>query len=442
MKPTRFCFLFLLAIFPAFATGQNESAEFISGSARFALTVNGAAPVLSASHGRIEDYILPTETFTWRESELAVIVMHIAPYSVRPSSFFRMPPASRSVLLAMVERQFAESAKKENKISQRAPFVRQNAKGVELLVSGKHRSVVRIFFINDRLYVLVAHKPDQEGFDSQEKILDTFRFLSENEYIETMLREHTPAELPQDVPTGILPTDAMEKNLKGGVMEIVEDAEHTGPPVKRSRNLIETFARNGFITKQVTFAGGLPDVVTTFGWVDGNRAANVGPISHFPERWRGPGAPRTVVGHGAPEGENFIGRDLAGNIVDRRYTTRFEVKYDDEWRVSERRHLTSSGDVSLTEKYRYTSAGRDIKTEDDRGGFISRHLEILDSNGAATEEFQLDNRGGRVGRKVFKYQFDAKGNWIVKKEFTQQIGRARALKHTATYYRSIKYYDQ
>lgn len=149
-----------------------------------------------------------------------------------------------------------------------------------------------------------------------------------------------------------------------------------------------------------------------------------------------------MVGHGAPEGENFIGRDPTGKIVDRRYTTRFEVTYDNEWRVSERRHLTSNGDVSLVEKYRYTAAGRDIETEDDRGGFISRRLEILDSNGAITEEFQLDNNGGRVGRKVLKYQFDAKGNWIVKKEFTQQIGRARAQKHTATYYRSIKYYDQ
>lgn len=288
MKSTNFCILFLLAIFPAFTSAQNEPAEFVRSSARFALRVNGATPVLGASHGRIKDYVLPTETYTWRDEDLTVVVIHIAPYSVGPSSFYRMSPANRSELVAIIEGQFAESAKKENATSLRTPFNRIDAKGVELLVSGKNRSVVRIFFVGDRLYALVVHKSNGEGFDAQKKILDTFRFLSEDEYIETTLRENTPAELPQDVPTGILPTDAMEENLKGGVMEIVEEVEQPVPSKNRSRNLIETFSRNGYITKQITYAVGLPDVITTFGWVDGNRAANVGPISHFAERWRAP----------------------------------------------------------------------------------------------------------------------------------------------------------
>ena len=54
----------------------------------------------------------------------------------------------------------------------------------------------------------------------------------------------------------------------------------------------------------------------------------------------------------------------------------------------------------------------------------------------------LDGGGAVVSTIVFEYQFDKKGNWIVKKEFRKPTGSVRvANKPIGVFYRDILYQE-
>jgi hypothetical protein len=63
-----------------------------------------------------------------------------------------------------------------------------------------------------------------------------------------------------------------------------------------------------------------------------------------------------------------------------------------------------------------------------------------DHNNVLETETLMDN-GGRVSTTVFKYEFDERGNWIVKRALKPTgAGRRATLKPVGVYYRSISYY--
>lgn len=419
--------------------GQPQTNEFVSGVARFAIRIDVPFIESESLYNQQGKYYLPGEKFAWADDKSVYLVTHYTPFS--PSVTGRdLPLLAKAEILKGARGELLNDFAKNGATAKEIPFVVGTSKGLEFQVSGSRKSFVRLFFVGNRFYILLATSTDESNTDSLRKALDTIRFLARDEYVAAMLREHTPAELPQIIPTGIAPTDAMESGLKRRVNEIIEDVE-TGTPKARQRSSEAFYNDHGFLTKTISYSAGYPETITNFGWVDGRRSVNVAPISYRGEGI-GFGTSKMTVGWGAPEGYNVIGRDQTGQIIDRRYTARFENDYDDEWRIKERRNVSSQGDVNFVEKYTYSVGSREVKIEDDSGGFISRKLEILDKDGNLVEERTLDNLGKANSTMKYEHEFDANGNWIVRRAMVLWKGAGRpGFRHHATYYRTIKYYE-
>lgn len=424
-----------VAVYP-----QSDTSEFVSGIARFAIRVEGQPPSeIKSDSSRFPKYWLPGESFVWRLPERSISVSHFTP---RPDVYVgpTLSAAAKLEILNSFRGIFRKEFEKNHSTVSEAPFLFLGFKGVEYRIGGKLNVVVRMFFVKDRFYSLIATGRTDATFESLGKSLESFRVLSKEEFIRALLRDHEPPELPQIIPPGIIPTTTIEMGLKGLVKEISEEIEMGTPPVRELHN-VEKFNELGFLVKKVMYSGGIPDTVISYGWVDGQRAENLVPITY---RGEGVGFGRsgTTVGWAAPEGGNVIGRDYTGRIVDRRYTSRYETIYDDEWRVKERRMLASNGDVTYVEKFTYSGPGRDIKTVDGLGGFMARKFEVLDAGGNVIEERALDNFGKQNSTTKFQYEIDAKGNWIVRRSSVLWKGKGKpGFRPNATYYRTIKYFE-
>lgn len=433
----------VLAFLLTSTEAQTAKPEFVSGVARFAIRINTSPSETKTSYVELPKYWLPGEHFLWISKSDYVSVSHYTPLALSTTSgrFGGLTSASKAEILSTFRDDFQKGFKKDDAVVLEVPFVIGTFKGIEFRVSGQSRSVIRLFFVKDRFYSLVAMGREAADFESQRKVLDSFRHLEKDEFINAILIDHMPPDLPQTIPNGIVPTDSIEIGLKGRVKKIVEEIE-SGKPLARHRSGEEHFNQLGFLTKKVTYSVGFPDTVSTYGWIDGNRATNLGPIKYRagdgPASWQS----RMTVGSAAPEGANVIGRAPDGQIFDHRYTTRFETIYDDQWRLKERRHLSTSGNANYVEKFNYTALGREILTVDDNGGFISGKFEVLDKEENVIEERSLNNLGKAIGTLVIKHEFDAKGNWIVKKTFRKTGINGRTLVAADIFYRRIEYYAE
>jgi hypothetical protein len=418
---------------------QSIDDEFVSGQARFAIRPSSSAQV--AYRGVNEDvgtYSIFGDGFSWNDELRYVEVLHLIAWPSKiPSRSLSLSPSGKALILRHYINVFKADFAKHSATVVESPFVLNGSTGVELRVSGEHRSLVRQFFQNDRFYILIAQNKKAAGYDEQKRILDTFRRLSFDEYNAAMIRESEPAALPQNVPTGVRPTDAIERALKGGIKKIVEEME-SGASKKREILAEEHFSRLGYLTRKVTYNEGYAESIANYGWVDGVRAVNLSPVTH-----RGEGlivTRGTVVGWGMPKGYNVVTRSPTGQIVDLRFTSKFESKYDDQWLLIERRETSNSGSINFVERTNYSASGRDVKTEDGSGGFITRRFEVLDKSGNITELRTLDDRGGVLSSQKFRYEFDPKGNWVVRRSTgTQRPGVPRI--GSATHYRKIEYYE-
>lgn len=427
--------LLLVISFP----GQSTNNEFVSGRARFAITpLSSTQPRFGSVNEEFGVYAVFGDTFVWSNETRHVSVAHLVPWQKKGSSpSLTLSPSAKKLILSHYKDVFKADFAKQSVTVEENSFDFNGSKGVEFRVSGEHRSIVRQFFLGNRFYILVAQFRGASGVDGQKGILDTFRRLDGDEYNAAMIREAEPAALPQDVPTGVRPTDAIEMALKGDVKHVSESVEDG-----MSKRLVpiseQSLSRLGYLTRKVTYNEGFPESIANYGWVDGVRAINLAPITHLGEGkivTRG-----TVVGWAAPEGFNVITRTPTGQLVDLRFTAKFESKYDDQWLLTERREISNSGSVNSVEKISYMRTGRDIKTEDNSGGFISRRFEVLDKGGNIVEIRTLDDRGNVSGTTRFLYEFDSKGNWTVRRSAGMRRPGVKG-PTSVTVFRKIEYYD-
>ena len=438
--PTLFVvFLISILLSPSPSNGQDGSSEFVSGIARFGFKAGVPivdAKALTAQQG---PYVMLGESFSFGDEASAFVISHYTPFE--PNKFGgNFSAASKNSLTAMFRKNLVADFQKNNATFVESAFTSGVVKGTEYRITGSRRSILRMFFVGNRFYILLAAGLNKQEFSQLSAVLDTFRHLPKDEFAAAMIREAMPAELPQTTPSGFLPTDSLEMGLKGRIKSMIEDIE-SGTPKKRERNAEFYFGPTGFMTRHIIYAVGLADVINNYGWVDGRRSVNVGPIKYFGEPFSFTPSAMTV-GIGAREGYNYLGRDLNGQIVDNRYTSRFEEKYDDSWRLIERRNISSNGDVNFVEKHIYKDRIRTVLVEDNAGGFISGKSEVLDAAGNVVEENTLDNNGKPISTKRFKYQFDSTGNWIVKTASVLWRGSGpKGFRHFGTYYRTITYYD-
>lgn len=417
--------------------GQGGGDEFVSGQARFAIRPPVATrPVYRGINDEFGGFSVFGDGYAWSDESRRVEVIHLIPWKVRGTVSLSAP--DKSAVMLHYGKQFKDEFGKDGARVVERRSRAGDTTGTELEVSsGDTRMFVRQFFQADRFYILVAQKSGGDGIEDLKRVLDTFRRLDLDEYNAAMIRETEPAALPQTVPTGVHSTDAIERGLKGKVERILETIE-SGTSKKRVLASEELFSRLGYLTRRVTYNEGYVESIANYGWVDGVRAVNRTPVTHRGERsiaMRG-----TFIGWGMPEGYNVITRTPTGQLVDLRFTSKFESSYDDDWRLVERREFSSSGNISLVESIGYSGTGRDIRTEDSSGGFITRRFEVLDKQGNVSEIRTLDDRGNALSTLRFRYRFDASGNWIFRTATaTQRPGVPKP--NSATVYRSIEYYD-
>ncbi|MBK6723950.1 MAG: hypothetical protein IPG58_12030 [Acidobacteria bacterium] len=257
--------------------------------------------------------------------------------------------------------------------------------------------------------------------------MDSFRVLARRERMIAMVDEAMPPPLDQQLPNSITVSDASELGLIGGVRRTRETTQLSPKSEKLfSREL--RFDQNGFILRDIQFNTGYPEVITSWGWLSGSRINMQSPMNFFDEDR--PMGSRNVT---------TSGFSPTISTTRPRYGNRFEVGYDTSGRIHWRKCFTNSGSLVSIENFKYDRDWREIKSTDSSGGFLSAVRERFDRNHNLIEAQTLFDTGRIVSSTRFEYQFDAQGNWIVKKVFR---GTAKSpSKPTETYYREIEYFD-
>ena len=317
------------------------------------------------------------------------------------------------------------------------PLVFSGFTGTEITADLPRPSLTRLFYLNNLIVqasVVVSDKSDLLGAQS---ILDSFRPLTKTERAAAIIDEFAPPTLAQERPR-VLPTaETTELGLIGPVRRIRDSfvaSEKFGPVSERHIEGETHFDREGFVLMEISFRSDFPDLITTWGWKNGKRTNLQSPVTYPPGD--GPPFGRTTVVSGSFSipGTTYVAKGAEfGNLID--------VKRDASGRAVEKRRYASSGSLVYVEHYTYSGDRVEVRTTDDSGGFMGRVRNRLDDYNNVLETETLMDNGGRVSTTVFKYEFDERGNWIVKRAYKPTgAGRRAALKPVGAYYRSISYY--
>jgi hypothetical protein len=292
----------------------------------------------------------------------------------------------------------------------------------------------RIFFVNDRLFALIASKSSVPDFNWHAELLGSFRTLTKSEYIAAQIKENTPEALPQAAPESHLPVDLAERDLKGKVRSIVEEEQET-PKSAREMSGEVHLDPNGNLTREITYSSGYPSEVAIWGWIDGMRVKAFSLISYpFGE---GPNEKEiTSIIQAIPT----RAPDPPEKPRDRRYDIRYEFRRDAQNRVVERKLFGNNGDLLGTENISYGPNSRTTEFDDDGGK--TRSVETLDGNGHVIEERFFGPAGKLERHFQYKYELDAKGNWITRKTFRKKTLKGKStLQPLSTHFRTIVYYE-
>lgn len=321
----------------------------------------------------------------------------------------------------------------------------QGSKGFELQITypgGK--GILRAFISGKRLFCLTLVFPTDLDEPQFTGILDSFHILTNDELVAAKTEQAAPETLPQAPRTAKARTDAEDAGLKGKVKSVLEDKEE--PKVKREHFSEKYFDEAGYLVKELEFQEGYPEVVTVWGYIDNKRVSSESYI-YFDEDQRPPlrvkvmtimetppDIPASISSAGPPD----IG--IAAPTAKPLYAWRFEYKYDEQKRLIE--ESTYEGDGTLFDRYvfKYLPGRIDKISYDFDGTETSYNVNILDKDGSIIEEYLLDKKLP-ADRRVHKYEFDAQGNWTVRKTYQKKTVKGKpVLNLLSTSYRAITYY--
>ena len=308
--------------------------------------------------------------------------------------------------------------------------------GIEQRVALFTGSVIqRTYIASRRVYEIVAvMKNNQQAYESVALgVLDSFKILSEADVKSKDVRETAnvePSPLPQ-TPVAQRPgTDASDEGLRGNVKTVlteIEDLSGKWPVQGRNRNSFDTFNEQGNQLKNdfYDYRGNLFQV-SVYGFIDGSRVS----ASRTIRREYDP--PPMVIG--PPPGSGV-------KKSDPRYQYRFEFKYDDKKRLTEKTWFHSNGNVWLRYVYKFSGSQKEELVYSEDGSLNRRYLSTLDDKGNVVEKTFFEPDGSIRTKESYKYEFDSKGNWT--KRTTSKVvtkdGRQQ-LEPYSVYYRTITYY--
>jgi hypothetical protein len=299
-------------------------------------------------------------------------------------------------------------------------------KGRELVFEANSTvSLYRIYAADDRLIRLrVITQNDSTLLQTAYIFLNSLKLGTREQLYAARVREITPAELPQTKPAQFFKPDAADM-ARGKVKTIVEEVEvarsNASPAATRYRKFEHTFDAGGALTRSISYdVEGLPDRLTVYGFVDGNRVSKSG--------YNAPQVPRAAQ---------------PGKTRDERFDTRVAEKYDPAKRVTERTFFDNDGVQFLRSIYAYRTGGVEISEYRKNGTPDSTISKLLDAKGNETES-TTRYLGANPSELHYTYKyslFDPQGNWT-KREVSYERKEAGKIVSTSSYteYRTIMYW--
>lgn len=417
------------------AVAVAQTGEFHHGTGGFAVRPPGVDFSQTQLFHVLGPYKLFGTAATWEGDD--EVRLNAAFYTVvRGTS--QIKPPDKPVILKQWRSVSAEVAKSEKLSLVESPFVFDAFDGVEMHGTGQMQSLTRVFFIKDRLFVLSVLGPGDLTKRSLTMFLDSFRLLTKDERAIAMVDEFAPPLLTQERRAAVDSPDAVDLDLRGHVRRIRDRYQAASPTANELKVQEVHFNEEGFRTKEISFNEGFPDVITTWGWIDGHRV-NLQSAVNYPDR-EGPQASRTAIISGFQPGPFGASRykDIAS--LARSFGNKIETELDQLRRPVVRRRYSNNGILVTVERFMYKERVREITTTDSQGGFIAHTREIFDNERNVAERQTLNDRGTAFLTEVFEYEFDQEQNWVVRRTFSKASAKVRR-KLIGTARREILYYS-
>lgn len=250
------------------------------------------------------------------------------------------------------------------------------------------------------------------------------------------IADSTPPALPQSPKEQRPQTDAQFENLKGKIKSIVyriDDDENPSYP-RRMLTREEFYAEDGDLVRAVDYDDVHPRAVTVFGYIDGLRVSNSRSVDY-------------AAGEEKPAGRYDVVTlavdPAAKPATQPRYDTRYLRRYDKEGRLAEERFVSGTGETRVRTVHKYETPNRRhlYHYAADAGEPLARTTEVLDTAGNIVEVWFYDEDGKMNAVHSHTYEFDARGNWIVRKTIEKTtLNRVPVQRSISTTYRTITYY--
>lgn len=260
----------------------------------------------------------------------------------------------------------------------------------------------RIILVGNRLYTITSAWRGNENGEAQIKIFDSFKAIDSKAIIAKKVEEATPKPLPQTPVVKKVKTDAEDVGLKGKVKSVALSKEDL--TLTWSIGGVQTYSEDfynesGYLIKLISYYKGSPNSIWVFGYLDGMRVSD-GKIIDY--------------------GGDLFGMVVIGNAAkkerktpDTRYSSKYEYKYDDKKRLTEKSVYGNDGELTYKIVYLYDGNKVEETTTNGEGKINWKIIEVFDEKSNMIEKTFVISGGSSSGT-IYKYtyqSFDEKGNW-------------------------------
>ncbi|HEX8277525.1 MAG TPA: hypothetical protein VF540_02480, partial [Segetibacter sp.] len=348
------------------------------------------------------------KAYTWEKPQAYFVQ---ALYYVIDTEKKTLSLPEKTALLNPMKDALLKEAKEKNFPYTEKEYSFNGNKGIELqiLYSGNPggKSIARFFIVGKRFFhISTLFNRNQDETDIV-RIMDSFSLLDSKSLIAAKIEEATPNALPQEPVVAKLKTDAQDKNLKGKVKSIIEENQDSSSK-KRERETEEYYNELGNLTKRISFNEDYPSDVTIWGYIDGQRVLKSNYIN-FDDDQRPP-LRRMIITASA---ENNVKNPNLPK--DTRYSVRKTYKYNEKGQLIEEQTHNNNGEIWSRNVFNYKGNEREELHYGQNGAQWSRTIEILDKDGNVIERNLMDAQDKIDSKIISTYEYDAQGNWIVKK---------------------------
>ena len=449
--------LLLSLMLPCVSTSgqQTERAEFISLPGRFGIKLPATyADYTAAWEVAIGGQKFYGSSYRWKLDAEQVVVSYA-------DGAINYEASQAENLLHAICDDYVQKAAPSKLVGEKITTLAGHPGLVCLVQAAEGRTMCWVYVVNNRFYLLSLTLKDAAKVEEHVQTLATFRLLTRSDlepHYRQRVAELTPPPLPPEPEVKRPTSDAQDIGLKGNVKQIVTETERCFAPNlfgPRIVDSIDDYDEHGNLTKTVFYGSDAPHAVRIYGYLHADRVFSE--LRKFPNLMPAADNNRKAPPQGtkpAPPTPTI-------------YTVKY--KYDDAGRLNELRILHENG----VEAARYVFKLRERKIEGTanpaHGLFDSlwhfkdtKHVSLLDENGYVVEDTSTSSGGpehktyalpgnsesitddsstNRTDRFKYKYEFDARGNWI--KRVTLSVGKGKGGPFETPQqvtYRTITYY--